>query len=209
MVQRTSVRGISKMGRSDAGREGDEPARRRHRQRRRAGRQESDADDRRARRRRERRRRRARGRATESGRALEATAAGNGDGPQYRATASRATSRYCCHAVGTTGAATRMKIVGPGRARLAARVHAGLDRRAVALAPVAGRAGGDDVLPDAGAAAAARDHVVDRQVGGRAAVLAGPGVAGEHGAARDPPPALVARHPHVGDQPDHDRVRAA
>ena len=95
-------------------------------------------------------------------------------------------SRYCCHAGGTTGAATRMKIVGPGGARLVARVHLDLRRRAVALPAVARRAGGDDVLPGARAAAAARDHVVDRQMRGPAAVLAGPRVAREDRPPRDP-----------------------
>ena len=61
-----------------------------------------------------------------------------------------------------------------------------LPRQAVPLAAVAGGAGGDDVLPDGFAAAGAGDHVVDGEAGfGRAAVLAGPGVAGEDGAAGD------------------------
>ena len=61
MVQRTSVRGISKMGRADAGREGHEPARRRHRQRRGAR-----AGERRRHRRLDRRRERQRRRAASS-----------------------------------------------------------------------------------------------------------------------------------------------
>ena len=56
------------------------------------------------------------------------------------------------------------------------------------------------------AALGARDHVVDGQRGARAAVLARPAVAGEHGAARDLPLVRVARDLHVGDEPDHDRL---
>ena len=63
----------------------------------------------------------------------------------------------------------RMKTVGPGRPRPVARVHRDLARQAVALLAVAGRAGGDDVLPDRLAAAAAGDHVVDGEAGVRLA----------------------------------------
>ena len=45
------------------------------------------------------------------------------------------------------------------------RVHLDLAGEAVALAAVAGRAGGDDVLPDRFAAAAAGDDVVDGEAG--------------------------------------------
>src|SRR5205823_1060846 len=62
-------------------------------------------------------------------------------------------------------------------AGLARRVHVRLDRRHVALAAVAGRARGDDVLPARRPTLAARDHVVDGEVRARAAVLAGPAVA--------------------------------
>src|SRR5206468_12025482 len=75
---------------------------------------------------------------------------------------------------------------------------------AVALAAVAGRAGGDDVLPDWLAAAGAGDDMVDREAGfGRAAVLAGPGVAGEDGAAGDLAAVRLAGDPHVVGEPDH------
>ena len=58
------------------------------------------------------------------------------------------------------------------------------------------------------AALGARDHVVDGQVAALvAAVLAGPAVAGEHGAAGDLAPVGVARDPHVGRQPDDDGPR--
>ena len=61
-----------------------------------------------------------------------------------------------------------------------------------------------------GAALRARDHVVDREVAALvAAVLAGPAVAGEHGAAGDLAPVRVARDAHVGEQPDHDRAGRA
>src|SRR6476660_7618280 len=74
----------------------------------------------------------------------------------------------------------------PRRPRALAGVHLDLARKAVALAPVAACAGGDDVLPDRLAAAAAGDHVVDGEPRlARAAVLAGPGVAGEHRPPRD------------------------
>src|SRR4051812_36147772 len=72
-----------------------------------------------------------------------------------------------------------------GGAGFALGVHVGLDRRHVALAAVAGRAGGDDVLPRGLAALRAWDDVVDGEAGARAAVLAGPAVAGEDGAAGD------------------------
>ena len=83
-------------------------------------------------------------------------------------------------------------------------MHTGLVRRPVALAAVARGAGGDDVLPDRQAAAAARDDVVDGQaVGLVAAVLAGPRVAGEDGLAGDLAAVDVARDPDVAHQPDH------
>ena len=51
--------------------------------------------------------------------------------------------------------------------------------------------------------------MVDGQVGARAAVLAGPVVAGEHGAAGDLAPMRVAGHADVADQADDDRARDA
>ena len=93
-----------------------------------------------------------------------------------------------------------------GRGRPAQR-HRRLLREPVALAQVAGRAGGDDVLPHRVAAAAARDDVVECQpAAARAAVDAAPLVAGEQRASRDLP-LRRARHPHVGDEPDHVRPR--
>ena len=72
----------------------------------------------------------------------------------------------------------------------------------VALAQVARRAGGDDVLPRRVAAARARDDVVERQpAAGRAAVDAAPAVTGKQGAAGD----LPLHHPghaHVVHEPD-------
>src|SRR4029450_11237295 len=76
-------------------------------------------------------------------------------------------------------------------------------REAVALAHVAGRAGGDDVLPDRPAAAATRHDVVERQAPRRgAAVHAAPAVPREQ---RPPPDAPLpgARPPDVLDEPDH------
>src|SRR5205085_10364580 len=66
--------------------------------------------------------------------------------------------------------------------RLADQAHVRLLGRAAALADVAAHAGADDVLPGAGAALAARQHVVQAQFRGRellAAVLALVVVAGE------------------------------
>src|SRR6185312_10537247 len=80
----------------------------------------------------------------------------------------------------------------------AARVHAGLTGQAVGLAAVARGAGGDDVVPAGGAALGAGDHVVDRQVRTRAAVLAGPAVAREDGPPRDLAAVGVAGHVDVG-----------
>src|SRR5581483_2521409 len=68
---------------------------------------------------------------------------------------------------------------------------------------IAGRAGGDDVLPARIAALRARDDVVERQPPvRRAAVDAAPAVTGEERAARD----LALDHPRhtdVVDEPDH------
>src|SRR5262249_37489476 len=52
---------------------------------------------------------------------------------------------------------------GRGRPRRLTQLHLDLVRQAVPLAQVAGRAGGDDVLPDRLAAARARDDVVEGQ----------------------------------------------
>ena len=72
------------------------------------------------------------------------------------------------------------------RPRRPLQVQARVLERAVALAQVARRAGGDDVLPDRLAALRARHHVVERQpAAGGAAVDAAPAVAGEQRAARD------------------------
>src|SRR5581483_7619795 len=94
---------------------------------------------------------------------------------------------------------------GAGRAGLLEQAHTDLIRERVALAAVAGGAGGDDVVPTRAAALGPGDHVVDGEVGARAAVLAGPVVAGEHGPAGDLAPVRVARDPNVGDQADHHR----
>ena len=106
-------------------------------------------------------------------------------------------ARYCCQAAGIVGLATWMKTCGLGVPRLLEQAHPDLARQRVALAAVAGRARGDDVLPARGAALGARDHVVDGQVRARAAVLAGPVVAGEHGPAGDLAPVGVARDADV------------
>src|SRR6185295_20097168 len=89
----------------------------------------------------------------------------------------------------------------------AAGVHPGLLGQAVALAAIARRAGGDDVLPARVAALGPRDDVVDGEVRARAAVLAGPAVAREDGAPGDLAPVRVARDLHVADEPDDHRAR--
>ena len=122
----------------------------------------------------------------------------------YAAAGQSAAGKYCCQAAGILGLATWMKTVGPGARGASCGVHLDLAGQAVALAAVAGRAGGDDVLPDRLAAAAAGDDVVDGEAGfARAAVLAGPGVAGEDGAAGDLATVGLAGDPHVADQADH------
>src|SRR5438876_3759477 len=90
-----------------------------------------------------------------------------------------------------------------GHARQLAQLHRDLVQQPVALAQVARRARGDDVLPDRAAAAAARHDVVERQApGGAAAVDAAPAVTRKERPARDL--ALdPARNAHVGDEPDH------
>ena len=78
--------------------------------------------------------------------------------------------------------------------------HVRLLRQPVALAPVARRAAGDDVVPGRRAALRARDHVVDGEGAALvAAVLAGPAVAREDRAAGDLAAVRVARDAHVGE----------
>src|ERR1700759_5088865 len=83
-------------------------------------------------------------------------------------------------------------------------MHVDLPGKPVALLAIAGGAGGDDVLPGGSAAAGAGDDVVDGESGfGRAAVLAGPGVAGEDGAAGDLAAVGLAGDADVVDEADH------
>src|SRR5215210_3924714 len=97
---------------------------------------------------------------------------------------------------------------GGGRSRRSPGHHVGLPRQAVPLAPVAGGAAGDDVLPARRAALGARDHVVHGQAAALVpAVLAGPAVTSEHGAARDLAPVRVTRDLHVGHEADYHRAR--
>src|SRR5215213_3530712 len=116
------------------------------------------------------------------------------------------------HEVGAPGAGNARagdldEDVGPRRAGGALRDHSRDVGEGVALAAVAGGAGGDDVLPAGVPAFGARDHVVDRQLAAGAAVLAGPVVAGEDRAAGDLAAVRVAGDAHVADEPDHDRPR--
>ena len=71
--------------------------------------------------------------------------------------------RYRSQRCGIFGVASRMKSTGAGGRGGVRKLHVHLVREAVALAQVARRARGDDVLPDRVAAARARDHVVERQ----------------------------------------------
>ena len=89
--------------------------------------------------------------------------------------------------------------------------HPGLARRAAALAEVARRAGGDDVLPRRAPALRARDDVVERQLAAMPAILAGEAVAQEQVEARE---RRMLRGPDILAQRDHRRqlhrpVRAA
>src|SRR5215831_20955239 len=93
------------------------------------------------------------------------------------------------------------------RLRLGAERHRDLFGQAVPLAHVAGRARGDDVLPDRVAAPAPRNDVVERQLAScRPAVHAAPAVPGEQGPARDLP-LQRPRDPDVLDEPDYVRPR--
>ena len=99
-----------------------------------------------------------------------------------------------------------MKTVGPGGRGVALGMHADLVGETVALLAVAGRAGGNDVLPDRLTAAAPRNDMVHGETRlARAAVLTGPAVARQHGLAGDPAAMDVARDPDEADQPDHLR----
>src|SRR5215210_3276404 len=97
--------------------------------------------------------------------------------------------------------------MGARRVGLHARVHVDLVRQPVALAAVARRAGGDDVVPPRASALGARDHVVDREARAGAAVLALPAVARKDGAPGDLALVRIARDPHVRDEPDDHRPR--
>ena len=81
--------------------------------------------------------------------------------------------------------------------RFADQSHAGLMRQPVAFARVAGNARADDVFPGGGAAAVARDHVVE-VLSRSAAVLACADIAGEHGS-----PRAGGVRGGVGDHPNH------
>src|SRR5437762_10126635 len=72
-----------------------------------------------------------------------------------------------------------MQLVHGGRVGVLPREHARLLRRQIALAQIAGRAGGNDVFPGGLAAFAAREDVIEGQVFRRGAVLAGESVAEE------------------------------
>ena len=72
-------------------------------------------------------------------------------------------------------------------ARLAHQLHAGFERKLVALATIAEMAAGDKVLPCGRTSARARDYVVKRQLPGRQdsrAILAGVAVAQQNVLAR-------------------------
>ncbi len=117
--------------------------------------------------------------------------------------ASRTRARYRSQRCGIFGVASRMKSTGAGgRGGWCSSICTSCGKP-VALAQVARRARGDDVLPHRLAAARARDHVVERQpAAGRAAVDAAPAVTREERAARD----LALDDPRNADvveEPDH------
>jgi hypothetical protein len=95
--------------------------------------------------------------------------------------------------------------LGTRYARDAPWVHAGLSREPVPLAPVARGARGNDVVPARRSTLRPRDHVIDRQVRPRPAVLAGPSITSKYRTSRDLALMCIARYPHVGHQPDHSR----
>ncbi len=89
--------------------------------------------------------------------------------------------------------------------------HLRFRRRAPALAQVARRAGGDDILPCRPPAIGARHDVIERQVAmRRAAILAGEAIAQEQVEARE---GRELRRPHILLERDHrgqlDRLRRA
>ena len=98
--------------------------------------------------------------------------------------------RYGVHVSGTTPEREREPARAPRLGRRVAQRHRRLVQHAVALAHVAGPAGGDDVVPRVDAAPAARHDVVDA-LGRAVAVLAAVLVAGEHR------PAVERRRPPV------------
>ena len=118
-----------------------------------------------------------------------------------------ACGRYWRQAAGIVGLATWMKIV--RRAACAACVRGCMSAWRGSRSPLRRLHGAQEATMfsqlDA-AALGARDHVVDRQVRARAAVLAGPAVAREDRAAGDLAPVRVARDLDVGDEADHDRA---
>ena len=120
------------------------------------------------------------------------------------ARASAASGSHCRHAAGIVGPATWMKMCGSGRGggdacppcRAGCRPCGGCRARTTRRCS-----------PTSTPALGPRDHVVDREVRARAAVLARPAVAGEDRAARDLAAVRVARDLDVADEPDDHRPR--
>ena len=119
------------------------------------------------------------------------------------ATAYAVAGRYGVQPDGIRGAASLMNSVGVGARGEVRSCIPTCSSVLVALAQVARRAGGDDVLPDRLAALRPRHDVVEGEAAvRRPAIGTAPAVTREEGPARDL--ALDrARHAHVVDQPDH------
>ena len=136
------------------------------------------------------------------------TARGRDTSRAYAAAGSNCSSdgRYWRQLSGTRLGREADEQHGRRRPRRPRQRHRRLLEQPVALAEIARRTRGDDVLPDRVAALRARDHVVERQpTGRRAAVDALPAVAGKERAPRDPP-LDGPRHPHVLEEADHVRA---
>jgi len=119
--------------------------------------------------------------------------------------AQAACGRYCSHAAGIVGLATWMKISARGvRGAWRGCIPAWRGRRS----PLRRLQGAQEATMFSQLEEPPFERGITwSKVRARAAVLAGPAVAGEHGASRDLAPVRVARHVDVADQADHDRAR--
>ena len=79
--------------------------------------------------------------------------------------------------MGREAAADALQLMHVGAARMTGRAHADVFGQLAALAQIARRAGGDDVLPRGAPALGARQDVIEGQILVRAAILAGEAIA--------------------------------